>query len=76
LKEGVGGESLKRLPTTSLVEESGIFGKDDDKEKIISFLISHNATSNENLCVIPIVGMGAGELARPLLLSLYTRTRG
>jgi len=58
LKEGVGGESLKGLPTTSLIEESGIFGKDDDKEKIISFLISHNATSNENLCVIPIVGMG------------------
>jgi Leucine-rich repeat (LRR) protein len=58
LKEGVGGESLKRLPTTSLVEESDIFGRDDDKEKIISFLISHDATSNENLCVIPIVGMG------------------
>jgi hypothetical protein len=58
LKEGVGGESLKRLPTTSLVEESDIFGRDDDKEKIISFLISHDATSNENLCEIPIVGMG------------------
>ena len=36
LREGVGGESSKRLTTTSLVEESGIFGRDDDKEKIIS----------------------------------------
>jgi post-segregation antitoxin (ccd killing protein) len=40
LKEGVGGESSKRLPTTSLVEESGIFGRDGDKEKIISLLLS------------------------------------
>ncbi|XP_059441192.1 putative disease resistance RPP13-like protein 1 [Corylus avellana] len=58
LKEGVGGESLKRFPTTSLVEESGIFGRDGDKEKIISLLLSDDATGNENLCVIPIVGMG------------------
>jgi Leucine-rich repeat (LRR) protein len=58
LKQGVGGESSKRLPTTSLVEESGIFGRDDDKEKIISLFIPKNATGNENLCVIPIVGMG------------------
>jgi uncharacterized protein YoxC len=58
LREGVGGESSKRLPTTSLVQESGIFGRYDDKEKIISKLLSDNATGNENPCVIPIVGMG------------------
>ncbi|XP_062173751.1 putative disease resistance protein At3g14460 [Alnus glutinosa] len=58
LKQGVGGESSKRLPTTSLVDESGIYGRDDDKEKIVSLLLSNDATSNENLCVIPIVGMG------------------
>jgi hypothetical protein len=58
LKEGVGGESSKRLPTTSLVEETDIFGRDDDKEKIISLLISDDAIDNKNLCVIPIVGMG------------------
>jgi len=57
LKEGVGGESSKRLPTTSLVEESDIFGRNDDKEKIISLLLSEDATGDENLCVIPIVGM-------------------
>ncbi|XP_062173778.1 putative disease resistance protein At3g14460 [Alnus glutinosa] len=58
LKEGVGRESSKRLPTTSLVEESGIFGRDDDKEKIISLMLSNDAIGNENPCVIPIVGMG------------------
>jgi len=58
LKQGVGGESSKRLPTTSLVDESGIFGRDDDKEKIVSLLLSDDATGHENLCVIPIVGMG------------------
>jgi len=58
LKEGVGRESSKRLPTTSLVEESRIFGRNDDKEKIISLLLSNDASGNENPCVIPIVGMG------------------
>jgi hypothetical protein len=58
LKESVGRESSKRLPTTSLVEESGIFGRNDDKEKIINLLLSDDACGNENLYVIPIVGMG------------------
>jgi hypothetical protein len=58
LRESVGGESSKRLPTTSLVQESGIFGRDNDKEKIISKLLLDDATGNENPCVIPIVGMG------------------
>jgi gas vesicle protein len=38
LEEGGGGESSKRLPTTSLVEEFGIFGRDDDKEKNNKFV--------------------------------------
>jgi hypothetical protein len=58
LKECVGEESSKRLPTTSLVQESGIFGRNDDKEKILNLLLLDDATRNENLCVIPIVGMG------------------
>ncbi|XP_059440893.1 putative disease resistance RPP13-like protein 1 [Corylus avellana] len=58
LKEGVGRESSKRLPTTSLVEESGIFGRDDDKEKIINLLHLDDGCVIENLYVIPIVGMG------------------
>jgi hypothetical protein len=43
-----------------LVEESSIFGRDDDKEKIINLLLSNNIdeSDNGNFCVIPIVGMG------------------
>jgi hypothetical protein len=73
LREGVGGESSKRLPTTSLVRESDILGRDADKETIVNSLLSNEANGGE-MCVIPIVGMG--ELARPPLLRLYTRTRG
>jgi hypothetical protein len=58
LTESVGEESSKRSHMTSLVEESCIFGRDGDKEKIISLLLSNDASGNENLCVIPIVGMG------------------
>jgi signal recognition particle GTPase len=58
LKEGAVGESVKRQPSTSLVEESGIFGRDDDKEKIINQLLSNDANNNKKFRVIPIVGMG------------------
>jgi hypothetical protein len=58
LKEGAVGESVKRRPSTSLVEESGIFGRDDDKEKIINQLLSNDANNNKKFRVIPIVGMG------------------
>ncbi|XP_062173760.1 putative disease resistance RPP13-like protein 1 [Alnus glutinosa] len=57
LREGVGGESSKRLPTTSLVQESDILGRNDDKETIVNLLLSDD-TSGGEMCVIPIVGMG------------------
>jgi len=57
LKEGVGGKSSERLPTTSLVEESDICGRNDEKEAIIKMLLSDYVSSNE-MCVIAIVGMG------------------
>ncbi|KAL7234197.1 hypothetical protein ACSBR1_017735 [Camellia fascicularis] len=46
-----------RLPSTSLVDESGVYGRDDDKEKIIKILLLDEASSNE-IDVIPIIGMG------------------
>ncbi|KAL6328703.1 hypothetical protein AAG906_003389 [Vitis piasezkii] len=46
LKEGVGEKLSKRWPTTSLVDESGVYGRDDNKEKIVDF------------CVIALVGIG------------------
>ncbi|KAG2675063.1 hypothetical protein I3760_13G166900 [Carya illinoinensis] len=57
LKEVVGGKSSERSSTTSLVKESDIFGRTDDKEAVIKLLLSDNASGNE-LCVIAIVGLG------------------
>ncbi|KAK7830539.1 putative disease resistance rpp13-like protein 1, partial [Quercus suber] len=34
LRERVGGKSSQKLPTTSLVEDTGIYGRDPDKEPI------------------------------------------
>uniref|UniRef100_A0A7N2KNG3 Disease resistance RPP13-like protein 1 n=1 Tax=Quercus lobata TaxID=97700 RepID=A0A7N2KNG3_QUELO len=62
LREGVGlgGNPLPRirLPTTSLVKETRIIGRDDVKEPIVNLLLSNDAKGNEHLCVIPIAGMG------------------
>ncbi|KAG2674996.1 hypothetical protein I3760_13G163400 [Carya illinoinensis] len=57
LKEGVGVKSSGRSSTTSLVKESDIFGRTDDKEAIINLLLSDNVSGDE-LYVIAIVGMG------------------
>ncbi|KAB1203858.1 putative disease resistance RPP13-like protein 1 [Morella rubra] len=57
LREGVEGKPAEKLPTTSLVEESCSFGRDDEREKIINSLLLDDASGNE-LSVIAIVGMG------------------
>jgi hypothetical protein len=57
LREGVGGNPSERLPTTSLVDESSIFGRHDDKDAIINSLLSDGASGDE-MGVIAIVGMG------------------
>uniref|UniRef100_F6H954 Disease resistance RPP13-like protein 1 n=1 Tax=Vitis vinifera TaxID=29760 RepID=F6H954_VITVI len=57
LKEGVGENLSKRWPTTSLVDESGVYGRDADKEKIVESLLFHNASGNK-IGVIALVGMG------------------
>ncbi|XP_059445314.1 putative disease resistance RPP13-like protein 1 [Corylus avellana] len=57
LRAGVGGQPLERLPTTSFVEESGIFGRHEDEEAIINSLFSNEASGSE-IGVIVIVGMG------------------
>ncbi|KAB1225555.1 putative disease resistance RPP13-like protein 1 [Morella rubra] len=58
LREGVTGRPSERSPTTSLmVEESGIFGRDADREEIIKGLLSVDKGGNE-VGVIAIVGMG------------------
>nr|XP_027113924.1 putative disease resistance RPP13-like protein 1 [Coffea arabica] len=42
---------------TPLVNETTIFGRDADKEKIIQMLLSEDA-DRENIIVVPIVGLG------------------
>ncbi|KAJ3681744.1 hypothetical protein LUZ60_014317 [Juncus effusus] len=44
----------KRPPSTSLVDEKGVIGREEDKEKVIDLLISQSSS----FVVIPIVGMG------------------
>ncbi|XP_057744081.1 putative disease resistance protein At3g14460 isoform X2 [Arachis stenosperma] len=44
-----------RIPSTSLVVSSDIFGRDEDKEKIIKLLLDD---TRHAVTVIPIVGMG------------------
>jgi hypothetical protein len=64
LKEGGGGKP-ERWPTTSLVEESGIFGRDDDKEKIINLLLS-NKRNAWLYTLIPL--LSHFRLCRPIML--------
>ncbi|XP_077225815.1 putative disease resistance protein RGA4 [Tasmannia lanceolata] len=50
-------ESQERTPTVSLVNELEVYGRDEDKEKIVKVLLTD--VSNENdVAVIAIVGMG------------------
>ncbi|XP_057498824.1 putative disease resistance protein At3g14460 [Actinidia eriantha] len=57
LKEVVSQKWSHRLPSTSLVDESRVFGRDSDKEEIIKLLVS-NEHSGCEIDVIAIVGMG------------------
>ncbi|XP_072082883.1 putative disease resistance RPP13-like protein 1 isoform X3 [Arachis hypogaea] len=47
-----------RIPSTSLVVSSDIFGRDEDKENIIKLLLDDTCDVESLLTVIPIVGMG------------------
>ncbi|KAL0907619.1 hypothetical protein M5K25_022038 [Dendrobium thyrsiflorum] len=48
-------DAMKRPPSSSLVYESEVFGREEEKRKIIQLLMSHSEKEN---IVIPIVGMG------------------
>ncbi|GMN65247.1 hypothetical protein TIFTF001_034312 [Ficus carica] len=51
-----GSYNSQRLLATSIVEESDVYGRDYDKEKIIDLLLSNDDSGNK-VHVIPIVGM-------------------
>ncbi|KAF2314392.1 hypothetical protein GH714_026002 [Hevea brasiliensis] len=55
LKE-VQGKPLQTLPTSSLVEETGVYGRERDKEALIRLML--NDACGEDISVVTIVGMG------------------
>ncbi|XP_022745543.1 putative disease resistance RPP13-like protein 1 isoform X2 [Durio zibethinus] len=57
LKESRGEKAFLRPPATSLVDESGVYGRDDEKEAILKLLDPEYASENQ-MDWIPIVGMG------------------
>ncbi|CAJ1958959.1 unnamed protein product [Sphenostylis stenocarpa] len=57
LKEGVSSSVWHGTPTSSVVDESTIYGRDDDRNKLKSYLMSEDA-SGCKIGVISIVGMG------------------
>ncbi|XP_039155553.1 putative disease resistance RPP13-like protein 1 [Eucalyptus grandis] len=56
LREGIHERTARALPTTSLVEELGIFGREKDREAVIDLLLSD--LGEKNTSVMAIVGMG------------------
>ncbi|KAH0715653.1 hypothetical protein KY284_008558 [Solanum tuberosum] len=58
LKEHFGSTKQEtRTPSTSLVDDSEIFGRQNEIENLIGRLLSEDANA-KNLAVVPIVGMG------------------
>ncbi|KAJ1432560.1 Winged helix-like DNA-binding domain superfamily [Sesbania bispinosa] len=59
LKEGASGRVWHGTPTSSVVDESAIYGRDDDKKILKDYLLSQNdGGSGSKIGVITIVGMG------------------
>ncbi|XP_065868285.1 putative disease resistance protein RGA3 [Euphorbia lathyris] len=63
LKEGFGSawseiNDRERLQTSSLIDESRVFGRSEDVEKIVKMLVSDENCVNDVVGVVPIVGMG------------------
>ncbi|XP_010042469.2 putative disease resistance RPP13-like protein 1 [Eucalyptus grandis] len=56
LREGIHERTARALQTTSLVEESGVFGREKDREAVIELLLSDQGEKNTS--VVAIVGMG------------------
>ncbi|CAL5330693.1 unnamed protein product [Camellia sinensis] len=51
-------KTWQRPDTTSLIHELCFYGRDEDKEKIIEFLLRDESGDDNKIGVIPIVGMG------------------
>ncbi|KAL5202740.1 hypothetical protein ABZP36_013692 [Zizania latifolia] len=51
-------EIKERANTSSLIDGSSVFGREEDKEIIVNMLLTPNNSNHVNLSVLPIVGMG------------------
>ncbi|XP_050259633.1 putative disease resistance protein RGA3 [Quercus robur] len=61
LKEGLINTEVvgvQRRQTCSLVNESGIYGRDEEKEKIIEVLLTNVSDDQDNLAIYAVWGMG------------------
>ncbi|KAG9441074.1 hypothetical protein H6P81_016928 [Aristolochia fimbriata] len=75
LKLGDGGKSAELkgiLKTSSLIDESDVLGRNDDKEKLIELLLS-DGCNGKPLSVFPIVGLGG--LGKTTLARLVYNSR-
>ncbi|KAF7152046.1 hypothetical protein RHSIM_Rhsim01G0058600 [Rhododendron simsii] len=52
------GKAPQRQPTSSLIIEPCLYGRDKDKKAIIELLMSDQSSSTNKVGVVPIVGMG------------------
>ncbi|XP_070674036.1 putative disease resistance RPP13-like protein 1 [Malus domestica] len=57
LKAHSSNKTSHTLPSTSLVEESGVYGRNEDKEAVVKLLLTDDVNDNKTN-VIPVVGMG------------------
>ena len=74
LKEGVGEKLAQRWPSTSLGDESLVYGRAQIKEEMVQLLLCNNARSTDAMGVISIVGMG-GTGKTTLAQLLYNNQR-
>ncbi|AQK86898.1 hypothetical protein ZEAMMB73_Zm00001d038548 [Zea mays] len=60
MNSGTDRQEIKERPkTSSLIDDSSVFGREKDKETIVKMLLAPNNNSGHaNLSIIPIVGMG------------------
>ncbi|KAH9782487.1 putative disease resistance protein [Citrus sinensis] len=59
---GMSNAWKRRPPSSSVPTERVVYGRDEDKARILEMVLSDDPTTDANFCVIPIVGMaGAGK---------------